>query len=108
MYSARNVAQNLGFSHYTLDFPQKFNDIVINNFISEYLKGNTPNPCVLCNKSIKWGALLKKLNRSEPTIWHRSLCKIKFDKTNNRYNVSEAADKKRISHTLYGVSRSMR
>lgn len=60
IYSARNVANQLEFPHYTMDFTGKFNEIVINDFIEEYLKGHTPNPCVLCNKAIKWGALLDK------------------------------------------------
>ncbi|MBL8016010.1 MAG: tRNA 2-thiouridine(34) synthase MnmA [Ignavibacteria bacterium] len=60
IYSARNVASQLGFPHYTMDFTDKFNEIVITDFIDEYLKGRTPNPCVLCNKAIKWGALLEK------------------------------------------------
>lgn len=60
IYSARNVASQLGFPHYTMDFTDKFNEIVITDFIEEYLKGRTPNPCVLCNKAIKWGALLEK------------------------------------------------
>jgi tRNA-uridine 2-sulfurtransferase len=60
IYSARNVASSLGFNHYTLDFTEKFNEVVISNFIEEYMHGNTPNPCVLCNKEIKWGALLEK------------------------------------------------
>ncbi len=106
IYSARNVAQNLGFSHYTLDFTEKFNDIVINNFISEYLKGNTPNPCVLCNKSIKWGALLEKaesLGADYLATGHYA--RIKFNDSNNRYNVAEAADKnKDQSYALWRVS----
>lgn len=60
IYSARNVALQLGFPHYTMDFTDRFNEVVISNFIEEYLKGHTPNPCVLCNKAIKWGALLEK------------------------------------------------
>jgi tRNA-uridine 2-sulfurtransferase len=60
IYNARNVATQLGFNHYTIDFTERFNDIVITDFISEYLRGRTPNPCVLCNKEIKWGALLEK------------------------------------------------
>ena len=60
IYSARNVANQLGFNHYTIDFTDKFNEVVITNFIDEYLAGHTPNPCVLCNKAIKWGALLEK------------------------------------------------
>lgn len=60
IYRAGSVADQLGIPHYTLDFTEKFNDTVINNFINEYLSGRTPNPCVLCNKAIKWGALLEK------------------------------------------------
>jgi tRNA-specific 2-thiouridylase len=56
---ARNVAVKLGFPHYTFDFQQKFEEIVIKNFIDEYLSGRTPNPCVICNKFIKWKELLK-------------------------------------------------
>mgnify|MGYP003542908615 CR=1 FL=1 len=63
IYSARNTAQLLGFPHYTMDFTERFNEVVISNFIEEYLKGHTPNPCVLCNKAIKWGALLEKAEK---------------------------------------------
>jgi tRNA-uridine 2-sulfurtransferase len=106
IYSARNVAQKLGFNHYTLDFTEKFNEVVINNFISEYLKGNTPNPCVLCNKSIKWGALLEKaesLGADFIATGHYS--KINFDENKKRYFVSVAKDKnKDQSYALWRVS----
>jgi len=106
IYSARNVAQNLGFSHYTLDFTEKFNEIVIENFISEYLKGNTPNPCVLCNKSIKWGALLEKaesLGADYLATGHYA--KIGVNENNKRYFVSTAEDKKKDqSYALWRVS----
>jgi len=60
IYRAGIVADQLEISHYTLDFTEKFNETVIENFISEYMNGRTPNPCVLCNKHIKWGLLLEK------------------------------------------------
>lgn len=106
IYSARNVAQNLGFHHYTLDFTEKFNDIVINNFISEYLKGNTPNPCVLCNKSIKWGALLEKAESlGADYIATGHYAKVNFDKNLEKYLVSVAEDKnKDQSYALWRVS----
>lgn len=106
IYSARNVAQNLGFPHYTLDFTEKFNEIVINDFISEYLKGNTPNPCVLCNKSIKWGALLEKaesLGADYLATGHYA--KLNYDEKSNRYFASVAEDKKKDqSYALWRVS----
>ncbi len=106
IYSARNVAQNLDFNHYTLDFTEKFNEIVINNFITEYLKGNTPNPCVLCNKSIKWGELLKKAETlGADYIATGHYAKVNFNPDTNRYFVSVAEDKnKDQSYALWRVS----
>jgi len=103
IYSARNVASQLGFNHYTLDFTGKFNEIVISDFISEYLKGRTPNPCVLCNKEIKWGLLLEKakeLGADYIATGHYA----KISK-NQRLNVSVAEDKlKDQSYALWQVS----
>ncbi|MFH0893864.1 MAG: tRNA 2-thiouridine(34) synthase MnmA [Bacteroidota bacterium] len=56
---ARNVAVKLDFPHYMLDLHELFEKEIIGNFISEYLAGRTPNPCVLCNRLVKWGGLLK-------------------------------------------------
>jgi tRNA-specific 2-thiouridylase len=55
---AKHMCEKLGFEHHILDFRQTFQDHVIRNFIDEYMQGRTPNPCVLCNSSIKWGELL--------------------------------------------------
>ncbi|HMS65375.1 MAG TPA: tRNA 2-thiouridine(34) synthase MnmA [Ignavibacteria bacterium] len=106
IYSAKNVAYNLGFEHYTLDFTEKFNEIVINNFISEYMKGNTPNPCVLCNKSIKWGALLEKAESlGADFIATGHYANVNFKPEFNRYIVSTATDKlKDQSYALWRVS----
>lgn len=57
---ARQVAKQLGINHHILDFRQVFKDYVVADFIYEYMQGRTPNPCVVCNSSIKWGMLLQK------------------------------------------------
>ena len=57
---ARRIALNLGIPHYTVDFSETFKDQVINYFVEDYLAGNTPNPCVMCNRQIKWAEMLKK------------------------------------------------
>jgi tRNA-specific 2-thiouridylase len=60
MNDARNVCQKLGIPHYVLDFKEKFKEKVINNFVEEYKKGRTPNPCIVCNTEIKWKLLWDK------------------------------------------------
>ena len=57
---AKKVCDKLEISHYVMDFSNQLQKDVIENFISEYLKGRTPNPCVECNRHIKFDALLKK------------------------------------------------
>ena len=57
---ARRVAYKLGIPHYVMNFREAFRETVIDNFIEEYRKGRTPNPCVRCNRFIKFEALLAK------------------------------------------------
>jgi tRNA-specific 2-thiouridylase len=56
---ARQVARCLGIPHYALDFREEFEDRVIGYFCREYLAGRTPNPCIACNRYIKFGSLLQ-------------------------------------------------
>lgn len=58
VYDARNVALKLDIPFYVLNYRERFKKIVIDNFISEYLSGRTPNPCVICNEYIKFGEML--------------------------------------------------
>jgi tRNA-uridine 2-sulfurtransferase len=57
---ARRVAQKLGIPHYVTDLTETFGHEIIDYFKETYLKGETPNPCVQCNREIKWSAMLKK------------------------------------------------
>lgn len=59
LFEAKRMAQDLGFEHHILDIRQEFKDTVITNFIDEYLRGRTPNPCVVCNSTIKWGKIIE-------------------------------------------------
>jgi tRNA-specific 2-thiouridylase len=58
---ARRVAHFLGIPHYVFDFTDVFQEKVVDYFISEYMGGKTPNPCVICNQKIKFGLLLQKV-----------------------------------------------
>ena len=57
---AKKVAERIGIEHYSVDLRDRFEKIVIKDFLDEYLTGNTPNPCVLCNDRIKWDMLINK------------------------------------------------
>ena len=57
---ARKVASILKIHFYAIDFKKEFKKQVVNSFLADYKKGITPNPCVVCNKQIKFGLLLKK------------------------------------------------
>lgn len=58
---ARRVARKLGIAHYVMNFKDEFRSSVIQNFIDEYSAGRTPNPCVQCNKHVKFEVLLQKM-----------------------------------------------
>lgn len=57
---ARRVAQALDIPYYVLNFKEEFRHFVMDPFVESYLHGRTPNPCILCNRYVKWDALLKR------------------------------------------------
>ena len=57
---AKMIADQLGFPHYTVNFKDDFQKLVIDDFIDEYRHGRTPNPCIRCNQFIKFDRLLRK------------------------------------------------
>src|ERR671913_2277294 len=59
IYDARRVAEAIGIPHYVLDYEARFREAVIDRFTQSYLAGETPIPCVECNRSIKFRDLLE-------------------------------------------------
>ena len=57
---AAKVAAQIGIAHHVVDLSETFNSNVITPFCQDYLSGRTPNPCVLCNKTLKFGSLLQE------------------------------------------------
>jgi tRNA-specific 2-thiouridylase len=101
---ARNIAVRLAMAHYVLDYTEKFKTTVIQNFIDEYLRARTPNPCVLCNIHLKWNALLEKaqeLGCDYLATGHYAI----INQQNGRYFISKAKDcQKDQSYVLWGLS----
>jgi tRNA-specific 2-thiouridylase len=103
---ARMVAAKFGFPHYVLDFSKQFGRAVINNFVDEYLRGRTPNPCVICNRKIKWEEFIQKataLGADFITTGHYA--RIRYDASSERYILSRGRDSaKDQSYALWGLS----
>ena len=57
---ARRVAECLDIPYYVMNFKREFKAGVMDYFVEEYLQGRTPNPCIACNRYVKWEALLKR------------------------------------------------
>lgn len=103
---ARAVAQELGIPYYVFDFSEEFKKQVIDYFCEEYLKGRTPNPCVICNEKIKFGLLRDKaLALDAEMIATGHYARIDFNKKKRRYILREGADKdKDQSYFLFALS----
>jgi len=108
MNDARLVAAQIGIPHYVVDFREAFGRHVIENFVEEYLQGRTPNPCVICNREIKWGQLLQKteaLGAQYLATGHYA--RIRFDPAHQRYVISKAVNEaKDQSYALWGLSQA--
>jgi len=106
IFDAKSVANLLGIPHYTVDFTGAFEETVINNFVDEYLNGRTPNPCVVCNRLIKWEELLKKaddLDAFYVATGHYST--IEYNNSDGRYMLRRSADQKKDqTYALWGLS----
>lgn len=102
---ARRVAAALGIPYYVMNFRDVFKEKVIDNFVSEYEKGRTPNPCIVCNRYVKWEALLEKalaLGADYIATGHYARV-VKLD--NGRYAIKKAAaDRKDQTYALYNLN----
>jgi tRNA-uridine 2-sulfurtransferase len=64
VYDAKKVADTLGIEHVVYDYREKFKQDIVDYFIASYKKGITPNPCIRCNKEIKFGLLLEDAKKA--------------------------------------------
>jgi len=101
---ARRVAHKLNIPFYILDFRPAFKEQVVKNFIEEYKNGRTPNPCIRCNRFIKFDILLKRcqeFNADFLATGHYA----KIEKIDNRWLLKKGIDtKKDQSYFLYAMT----
>lgn len=103
---ARRVADKLGIKYYVLNFKELFDEKVICNFVDEYLEGRTPNPCIVCNKYIKFHYLLKKaLSIGADYVATGHYARITYDQDLQRYLLKKSdAGKKDQTYFLYNFT----
>lgn len=113
---AGRVAAKLDIPHYVMDFTKEFKEKVVDYFVEEYLAGRTPNPCVVCNRYVKWEAMwesARKMGASYIATGHyarvarlengrytvRSSVTARKDQTYALYNLTQ----EQLAHTLMPV-----
>lgn len=105
---ARKVASDIGIPHYVLNFKEDFKKYVVDYFIQEYLMGRTPNPCIACNRYIKFDILLEKaLAMGFDYIATGHYANIYYDVDMERYMMKRAAAlSKDQSYVLYCLTQN--
>ncbi len=103
---ARAVAYKLGFEHVVLNFREVFREHVINRFIESYVTGKTPNPCIECNRHIKFDRMLRKaeeLGFDYIATGHYALKE--YSEETGRYYLRRPADRsKDQTYVLYSLT----
>ena len=105
---ARAVAAQLGIPHYTLDLSDRFAQCVMAPFAAEYEAGRTPNPCVVCNRTIKFGALLEEADKlGYPLLATGHYAQVERDESSGRFLLKKALHpEKDQSYVLWSLSQA--
>ncbi|MCX7883918.1 MAG: tRNA 2-thiouridine(34) synthase MnmA [Caloramator sp.] len=105
---ARKVADALSIPYYVMNFKEVFEKKVIQNFVDEYLLGRTPNPCIACNKYIKFDEFLNKAHKlGADYIATGHYAKIEKDEDKNRYLLIRSNDAlKDQTYVLYNMTQN--
>ena len=104
---ARSVCTSLGMRHYVFNFSELFRSTVIDRFIDDYENGRTPNPCIDCNRHLKFDKLFqraKELGFDYVVTGHYA--RIEYDEESGRYLLKKALDDtKDQSYVLYSMTK---
>src|SRR6266481_4750365 len=88
VYDARRVAEELGFTFYVLNLERDFEQAVVQPFVTSYLNGETPIPCVACNSRLKFASLVRlaeSLSCEKVATGHYA--RVEYDEASNRYRL---------------------
>ena len=103
---ARRTAERLGMDFYLFDETERFSRCVMEKFVAEYCAGRTPNPCIDCNRELKFGALLDRaLEMGYDYLATGHYARIDYDRTAGRWRLLRGRDRKKDqSYVLYQLT----
>lgn len=105
IYRAQAVCRTLEIPHYSLDLVDEFKKYVIDDFITEYISGRTPNPCIRCNTYLKWGVLFEKARQLDcDRLATGHYARIEFRQGEYQLRRAADADKDQV-YALWGIPR---
>lgn len=121
---SENLARRLGLEHYCLDLSAEFYQAVVEPFMAAYRRGETPNPCVLCNRKFKFDLLLRRAAAHYCAVRGQSwqdgdplpfdfiatghYARVKFDEKKQEYQLLRALDRKKDqSYVLYSLEQEL-
>ncbi len=109
IYDAKRVCDLLGIPHYTINCKSEFKEKVVDNFIQEYEKARTPNPCIECNKYLKFGSFYQKAKELECNyIATGHYASIEFSKNYNQYVLKKCKEEKKDqTYFLYTIPKEI-
>lgn len=103
---ARRVCQKLDIPHYVMNFREDFKKYVIDYFLDEYQRARTPNPCIACNRYVKWESMLKKaLQIGADYIATGHYARVIYNETTGRYTLGQSKSlAKDQTYALYNLT----
>lgn len=104
---AKKIADKIGIPFYVIDLKAEFKQYVIDYFAKQYITGKTPNPCIQCNKHLKFGLFIDKAKElfNADYIATGHYAKILYDKNLNRYCIRQASSQaKDQTYVLYNLT----
>lgn len=106
---AKKVCDMLKIPHYTIEARKEFKDNVVKPFINCYLQGKTPNPCIECNKYIKFGLFFKKaIELGCDYIATGHYAKVEYCEIRKQYVLKKSAEEKKDqTYFLYGIPKEV-
>ncbi len=102
---AARVANKLGIPFARIDLQEEFEALIVGNFVDEYAQGRTPNPCVRCNKLVKFDLLLKKA-QSSPATRIATGHYARVERSGDRFLLKKGRNKNEQSYFLYSLDQA--